>query len=222
MISLDRVSKNYRTRGGWRPILKDVSLSVERGQAFGICGVNGAGKSTLLRLLAGVELPSTGTITRTMSISWPIGYSSTFQASLSGADNVRFIARIYGRSIDDTLAFVDDFAELGVYLREPLRNYSAGMVARLAFATSLAVDFDCYLVDEVITAGDARFRQRCQDAMMARRETGTLILVSHEAETLRLYCAEGAFIHDGQVHCYPTIDEAIVHMGQVLSSGTYA
>jgi capsular polysaccharide transport system ATP-binding protein len=222
MIRLEKVCKSYRTRRGWRPILKDVTFTVDRGQAFGICGVNGAGKSTLLRLLAGVEKPSSGKIARSMSISWPIGYASTFQASLSGADNVRFIARIYGRSLRDTLAFVDDFAELGVYLREPLRNYSAGMVARLAFATSLAIDFDCYLVDEVITAGDARFRQRCQDAMIARRETGTLILVSHEAETLRQYCSEGAFVHDGMVHCYDTIDDAIVHMGEVLTSGSYA
>lgn len=209
MIRLSNVSKYYPTRNGRAMILSDVDLSIAPGTALGICGANGAGKSTLLRIIAGVEQPSSGSVERGMSVSWPIGYASAFQSSLSGADNVRFIARIYGRPIAETLAFVDDFAELGAYLGEPIRSYSAGMVARLAFATSLAVDFDCYLVDEVITAGDERFRARCEEAMQRRRATGTLILVSHDPDTLRRYCDEGAVIDHGRVVRTDGIEEAI-------------
>jgi len=142
-------------------------------------------------------------------VSWPIGYASAFQSSLTGADNVRFIARIYQRPVKDTLAFVDDFAELGQYLAMPIRTYSAGMMARLAFAASLAVDFDCYLVDEITAAGDARFRQRCEDALMARRETGTLVMVSHDPHTLRQYCTTGALVGEGRVDLFDTIDQAV-------------
>lgn len=209
MILFDGVSKKYRTRSGSRTIFSDVSFVLERGDAVGICGHNGAGKSTLLQLIAGVEQPTSGTISRKMSVSWPIGYASAFQSSLTGADNIRFIARIYDRSIPDTLAFVDDFAELGSYMAMPIRTYSAGMMARLAFAASLAVDFDCYLVDEVTAAGDERFRKRCHDALIKRRETGTLVMVSHDPGTLREYCTSGALVADGKFTQFDTVDEAI-------------
>lgn len=209
MIRFADVSKSYPTRTGRRPILRGVSFALDRGDAIGICGHNGAGKSTLLRLIAGVEQPSSGRIHRQGTVSWPIGYASAFQSSLTGADNVRFIARIYGKPIAETLAFVDDFAELGSYLGMPIRTYSAGMIARLAFAASLAVEFDCYLVDEVTAAGDARFRARCHDALMARKACGTLVMVSHDPYTLREYCNRGAVLDQGQLQLCDTIDEAI-------------
>lgn len=209
MIRFENVSKRFRTRSGTHTVLEGVSLHLERGDALGICGHNGAGKSTLLKLIAGIEQPSSGTVTRSGSTSWPIGYASAFQSSLTGADNVRFIARIYDRPIKETLDFVDQFAELGSYLAMPIRTYSSGMMARLAFAVSLAVDFDCYLVDEITAAGDARFRQRCEDALMARRESGTLVMVSHDPWTLRQYCTAGAVVGDGRADLFATIDEAI-------------
>lgn len=211
MIRFDRVSKHYRARGGPRRVLEDASFQITRGQSIGICGHNGAGKSTLLRLIAGVEKPSSGTIERGMSVSWPIGYANSFQSSLTGADNVRFIARIYGKPVDDVLAFVEDFAELGNYLQMPLRTYSAGMAARLAFAASLAVEFDCYLVDEVTAAGDERFRARCHAALMERRARGTLIMVSHDPQTLRDFCDTGAVLVDGRLSFYDNIEEAMAH-----------
>lgn len=209
VIRFENVSKRFRTRSGIHTVLDGVSLQLDRGDALGICGHNGAGKSTLLKLIAGVEQPSSGTIARSGTVSWPIGYASAFQSSLTGADNVRFIARIYNRPIRETLEFVDTFAELGNYLAMPIRTYSSGMMARLAFAASLAVDFDCYLVDEITAAGDARFRQRCEDALMARRESGTLVMVSHDPWTLRQYCTSGAVVGDGRVGLFDTIDEAI-------------
>jgi capsular polysaccharide transport system ATP-binding protein len=216
MILFDNVTKYYSTRDGRRTILDGVTFRIEKGQSFGICGHNGAGKSTLLRLASGVEKASSGRIRREMSVSWPIGHSSAFQSSLTGADNVRFIARIYNRPIPDVLAFVDDFAELGAYLKMPVRTYSVGMTARLAFAVSLAVDFDCYLIDEITSAGDARFQQKCHDALMLRKAQGSLLMVSHDAAMLAAFCEQGAVLTDSRLAIYDTIGEAIErHFGTV-------
>ncbi|ATY34243.1 ABC transporter ATP-binding protein [Sphingomonas psychrotolerans] len=215
MISFERVNKIYHGRNLTRKVLEDTSFVLRPGQALGICGANGAGKSTLLRLIAGVEHPSSGIIHRGMSVSWPIGYTHCFQASLTGADNSRFIARIYRQPVDRLLAFVENFAELGDYFNQPVKTYSAGMVARLAFGVSLAIDFDCYLVDEVTGAGDQRFAERCHAALAHRRSTGTLVMVSHSPTTLQEYCSTGAVLHDGRLTFYPTIDEAIeIHQAQ--------
>jgi capsular polysaccharide transport system ATP-binding protein len=217
MIRFDNVSKVYPTRQGRRTILDGISFSVGPGDALGICGHNGAGKSTLLRLVSGVEKASSGIVERDMTVSWPIGHSSAFQSSLTGADNVRFIARIYSRPVDEILAFVDDFAELGSYLKMPVRTYSVGMTARLAFAVSLAVEFQCYLVDEITSAGDARFQQKCHDALMARKASGALLMVSHDPHTLAAFCDSGAVLEDGQLTLFPTMEAAIEkHFGSVL------
>ncbi len=209
MIAFENVSKTYHIKKFRKDVLTDLSFTLNTGTSVGICGANGAGKSTLMRLISGVESPSSGRITRSGSCSWPIGYSSCFQSSLTGADNARFIARIYGRDPAALLAYVEDFAQLGPYFHQPIYSYSAGMMARLAFGISLAVDFDCYLVDEVTAAGDDRFRQRCEEALHHRRNTGTLIMISHDANTLRGYCERGAVLNEGQLQFYDTIDEAI-------------
>ncbi len=185
MIRFSKVGMTYHARNLRKTVLRNTSFLVRRGDAIGICGANGAGKSTLLRLIAGVEHPTAGTIRRGMSVSWPIGYTSAFQASLSGADNARFVARIYRRPVEPLLAYVEDFAQLGVYLHQPVKTYSAGMQARLAFAISLAIRFDCYLVDEVTGAGDERFRERSHEELISRRSSGTLVMVSHAPDTLR-------------------------------------
>jgi capsular polysaccharide transport system ATP-binding protein len=157
-LELIDVHKSYAVRGGGtRHVLRGVNARVGRGEQVGILGRNGAGKSTLMRILGGIETPTRGQVRRTMSISWPLGYSGAFQGNLSGADNIRFIARIYGRNAERTIGFVEEYAELGEYLRMPVGTYSSGMRSRLAFAVSLAVDFDCYLIDEAVAPGDARF-----------------------------------------------------------------
>lgn len=213
MISFQNVSKSYHIRKFRKDVLRDLNFDIPTGCSLGICGANGAGKSTLMRLISGVESPSKGRITRSVSCSWPIGYSSCFQSSLTGADNARFIARIYSRNIKNLLDYVEDFAQLGAYFYQPIYSYSAGMMARLAFGISLAIDFDCYLVDEVTAAGDDRFRQRCEEALHHRRSAGTLLMISHDPGTLRAYCERGAVLQDGQLVFYDTINEAIdVHM----------
>jgi capsular polysaccharide transport system ATP-binding protein len=209
MIELDCVTKRYGTPAGVKTILEQVSFRIEPCQSIGILGRNGAGKSTLIRVVAGIEYPTAGRVSRTMSVSWPLGFAGGFQGTLTGADNVRFIARIYGRPIDDMLAFVDDFAELGAYMRMPVKTYSSGMRARLAFATSLAVEFDCYLIDEITAVGDSRFHRRCHDALERRRGKAAIVMVSHSPDTLRAYCESGALLENGQLTFFDSINDAL-------------
>jgi capsular polysaccharide transport system ATP-binding protein len=210
MLVLDRVTKVYHARNLTKQVLQDINIKVGRGDALAVLGANGAGKSTLMKIIAGVEHPTSGFVDRGgLSISWPIGYTSCFQSSLTGADNARFIARIYRRDIGPLLDFVEDFAQLGPYFRQPIKTYSAGMSARLAFGISLAIEFDVYLVDEVTGAGDARFRERCHEALMYRRRTGTLIMVSHDMTTLRAFCTRGAVLHEGRLTMFEDLEEAI-------------
>lgn len=208
MISFQDVSKTYHIRKFEKQIFANLNFTIERGDSIGICGANGAGKSTLMRLIAGVEQPTTGRVQRSMTTSWPIGYSSCFQSSLTGADNARFIARIYNQPEDEIIDFVQDFAQLGPYLHQPVHTYSAGMNARLAFGVSLAIDFQCYLVDEVTSAGDERFRVRCEEALLHRRDNATLIMISHDPGTLRQFCRRGAVVYGGSLVFFDTVDEA--------------
>lgn len=208
MIQFENVSKVYELRGMKKTVFSNVSFTIPRGESIGICGANGAGKSTLMRLISGVEYPTTGTVRKTMSTSWPIGYSSSFDGKLTGADNVRFIARIYQQDEQSVLDYVEDFAQLGPFFHQPVSTYSAGMSARLAFGVSLAVRFDCYLIDEVTAAGDARFRQRCEDALNERRQNGTIIMISHDPYTLQHYCQRGAVLFAGNLTFYDTVAEA--------------
>lgn len=209
MIVFDNVTKVYHTRGGSKCVLDHVSFTIRKGQSIGVIGPNGAGKSTLTRLIAGIEYPTSGKVTRAMSVSWPLGFAGAFQGSLTGADNARFIARIYNKPVDWVLSYVNEFAELGSYFNMPVKTYSSGMMARLAFGVSLAVEFECYLIDEITAVGDSRFRERCQAALDERKQRGTLIMVSHEVETLRSHCKSGALLRNGQVHFYEEIDEMI-------------
>ncbi len=208
MIRFDAVSKTYHVRKFSKTVFTDLNFVIEPGMSIGICGGNGAGKSTLMRLIAGVEMPTTGKVVRGMTTSWPIGYANCFQTSLTGADNARFISRIYNRDERELLDFVEDFAQLGPYLYQPVNTYSAGMSARLAFGISLAIDFDCYLVDEVTAAGDERFRIRSEEALVSRRDNATLLMTSHETGTLLTYCKQGAVLYGGSLVFYDTIEEA--------------
>src|SRR5713101_4842898 len=210
MISAAGVCKDYHseTGHGYHRVLSDVSFSVSRGEKVAVLGRNGAGKSTLIRLLAGIELPTEGTIERTMSVSWPVGLNGGVGGSMTGNDNIRFISRLYNKPVDQLRAFVDDFAELGKFLAEPVRTYSAGMKARLNFALSLAVDFDCYLVDEIIAVGDYRFQQRSHEELFEKRADRTLILASHMSATVRDYCSRALVLHRGRGKLFDDLDLA--------------
>jgi capsular polysaccharide transport system ATP-binding protein len=213
MIAVEEVTKIYRTKSGEHRVLDNVSFTVRQGQALGIMGRNGAGKSTLTRILTGSEYPTSGRIRREMSVSWPLAFSGGFQGSLTGADNARFIARIYGVPVERTLKFVQEFAELGEYFRMPVKTYSSGMRGRLAFGISLAVDFDCMVVDEIVAVGDQRFTQRCIEALAERRKRGALIMVSHSPDLLRKFCDTGALVSGGHITFHDSIDKLAAAYG---------
>ncbi len=209
MIMLDRVSKAYRTRSGRKIVLDDVSAVFEAGHNFGILGVNGAGKSTLIRVLAGSEPPDRGAVRRFARVSFPLGFGGTFHGALSGRENVAFIARIYGARIRAVIDYVEAFAELDEYFEMPVNTYSAGMRARLAFATCLAIDFEVYLIDEVTEIGDQRFRRKCAEAFRERTSRSDIILVTHNAQTIRQYCDRGAVLANGALTLYDDIGAAL-------------
>jgi capsular polysaccharide transport system ATP-binding protein len=208
MIVLEDVYKAYRTRGRPKVVLDHVTTVFEPGHSYGLLGVNGAGKSTTLRLIAGVELPNGGRIRRAARVSWPLGFANGFHPMMTGRENVHFVARVYGEDPRRTARFVEDFAEIGDYMDQPVKTYSSGMMARLAFGLSMAVEFDVYLVDEITAVGDARFQERCAAAFDARRAGADLIMVSHSMSTIARYCDRGALLVDGRLIMYPTADEA--------------
>lgn len=208
MIELRSVSKSYQMRHGRKEVLRDVTFNIAKGEHLGILGRNGAGKSTLIKLIAGVEFPTSGDVIRSLSVSWPLAFGGGFQGSLSGLDNLRFVARVYGVSDESIRPFVEDFTELGAYLREPVKTYSNGMRARLAFALTMAIEFDCYLIDEVIAVGDSRFHEKCRHELFEKRRDRALILVSHDAGTVREFCSNAAVLEAGCLTRFPSIAEA--------------
>lgn len=219
MIRLRNVCKDYDTKGGPRRVLKNVNLDIHPGERIGILGRNGAGKSTLVRLISGAEPPTLGTIERKMSVSWPLAFSGGFQGALTGADNVRFICRIYGVDFEPRFEFVKDFSELGIYLNEPVANYSSGMRARLAFAISMTIDFDCYLIDEVIAVGDEPFRERCKVELFEKRRDKALLIVSHSHRYLKGNCDRFLLFRDGTVEEHEDFDEVYFQYKQLLGEG---
>ena len=157
MIEVHNLSKAYPLKHGMNQVLDDITITFPTGENIGILGHNGAGKSTLLRILANIEQPDSGDVIRHQRVSWPIGFSGGFNGSLTGAENSRFVARIYGADVDEISKYTWEFSELKDYFFMPLRTYSAGMRARLAFSLSMAIDFSVYLIDEVTAVGDKPF-----------------------------------------------------------------
>lgn len=209
MIQLDRVFKYYRTDGHTKIVLDHVSTTFQSGRSYGLLGVNGAGKSTTMRLLAGTETPNSGNIRRSVRVSWPLGFSGGFHPQMTGRENVKFVARAYGEDVRRVLDFVEDFAELGDYIDVSVKAYSSGMTSRLAFGLSMAVEFECYLIDEITAVGDARFQAKCREAFKRRRENSDIIIASHSMETIKNYCDHGAVLVDGQILMFDSVDSAI-------------
>ena len=209
MITCSDVRKSYSHSGGIKQVLKGINFTIDRGERIGLLGRNGAGKSTLIKLIGGVELPTSGKISRGMSVSWPLGFAGGFQGSLTGYDNARFIARIYQKNYEDIRAFVEDFTEMDRQLKMPVKTYSSGMRARLAFALSLAIEFDCYLIDEIILVGDQNFQRKCQIEMFDKRQDRAMLIASHSPEFMREFCNKAIIIDNGLAEVHHDIDTAI-------------
>jgi capsular polysaccharide transport system ATP-binding protein len=210
MIEFRNVTKSYEMNEGKRNIILDnVSFKFPERKNIGVLGVNGAGKSTLLRLIAGSEYPDSGRIIRKGKYSWPLGFSGSFHGNLTGIENLRFACRIYNSDIEYVTEYVKEFSELGDYIYEPIKTYSSGMKSRLAFALSMAIDFEVYLVDEIMGVGDQGFQQKCKNAFDEKRKTSSLIMVSHAMGTIRDYSDIVILLTGEHLEIYDDVDLAI-------------
>lgn len=206
-LCVRNVGKTYH--GTKKPLFSGLTFDLGRSGRLAILGRNGQGKSTLIKMLGGVMPATTGSISWRMSSSWPIGFGGGFQGSLSGLDNVKFLSRLYERDYQETLARVDDFAELGKALRDPVKHYSSGMRARLAFGLSLAIEFDCYLIDELVAVGDARFQRKCQEELFEERAHRAFLMASHDVHLIANYCDRALIIESGRAKIFEDIQEAV-------------
>lgn len=212
MIKIENLTKSYRTPAGKHYVFKDLNLQLPSEKSVALIGRNGAGKSTLLRMIGGIDQPDSGLITSDKTISWPVGLSGGFQGSLSGRENVKFVARLYAKKdqLKEKIAFVEEFAELGKYFDMPIKNYSSGMKSRLGFGLSMAFKFDYYLVDEVTAVGDARFRAKCARLFKTRHAESSFLMVSHNLNSLKEFCDMAIYIgRDNEVLLFDDIEEAI-------------
>ncbi|OED46618.1 ABC transporter ATP-binding protein [Rhodobacteraceae bacterium (ex Bugula neritina AB1)] len=219
MIRFENLTKSFWLKGERRVVIDNLTLTLPPGKPLALLGRNGAGKSTLLELTAGTLRPDSGRVIRQGTISWPVGLAASFHKDLTGAENVRFIARIYGVDTDDLAAFVEDFAELGKFFHMPMRSYSSGMRARLTFGASMGIRFDTYLVDEVTAVGDAAFRRKSQALFADRMQASGAIMVSHSMRQLREFCSAGLVLDGGRLRYYDDLEAAIACHLEIMADG---
>ena len=220
MIEVKNLTKSYRHKGRKVTVFRDISFKVERGETVALLGRNGAGKSTLLRILGGIDRPDSGTIQADVSISWPVGLVGGFQGSLSGRENVTFVSKIYAghqpEVIEDKVRRVEEFAELGPYFDRPFKTYSSGMRSRVTFGLSMAFDFDLYLIDEVTSAGDERFRKRSREVLERLHRRADFMMVDHNLWGLKLHCDRALLLHNGGLLEFDDLQEGIAMHKKLL------
>ena len=218
MIALRGLSKTFHLRGSRKVVARDLDVVFPSGISVALLGRNGAGKSSLLQMIAGTLDPDEGEILSTGTISWPVGFSGSFHGDLTGAQNVRFVGRVYGVDTDELVAFVRDFAELGDHFHLPFGTYSSGMRSRLAFGLSMGIHFDTYLVDEVTSVGDATFKARSKRVFDERMRTSGAIVVSHSMGMLKSMCEAGAVLEDGRLKYFPKVADAIAFYEGIIGA----
>ncbi|MDJ0823600.1 MAG: ABC transporter ATP-binding protein [Paracoccaceae bacterium] len=211
MIRLDHLTKTFVLNGRRKTVARDICVDFPTGAAIGLLGRNGAGKTTLMQMIAGNMDPTSGRILSDGTISYPVGFAGSFHPDLTGAQNTRFVARIYGVDTEALVEFVEDFAELGTHFHLPFRSYSAGMRSRLSFGVSMGIPFDTYLVDEVTSVGDASFREKSSEVFLERMKNAGALFVSHSERAVRDLCDMGAVLENGRLTLYEDVDSAIAH-----------
>lgn len=217
MIRFENLSKSFWIRGERKVVIDNLSLTLPTGRSLALLGRNGAGKSTLLQMIAGTLRPDSGHIYSDGSISWPVGFGGSFHPELTGAQNIRFIARIYGVDTERLQAFVADFSELGKSFYMPVRSYSSGMRSRLTFGASMGIRFDTYLVDEVTAVGDASFKRKSRVVFKERMKHSSAILVSHSMNQVREFCDAGIVLENGQMQYFDDLEEAIAVHEEIMA-----
>jgi capsular polysaccharide transport system ATP-binding protein len=219
MIRFENLYKAYALEGKRKVVADNICAVFPTGVSVALLGRNGAGKSTLLNMIAGSTNADAGRVVVEGTVSWPVGFAGSFHKDLTGAQNVRFIARIYGVDTDALIDFVRDFADLGVHFGLPVRTYSSGMKSRLAFGVSMGIKFDTYLVDEVTAVGDADFKAKSFAVFSERMRTSGAVVVSHGMGTVRRFCQAGAVLEKGHLYYYDNVEEAISHHELIMGAG---
>ncbi len=209
MIELRNLTKIYNTGGHEKVICENLNMVLPSRKSVALLGRNGTGKSTLLNMVAGLVPPTSGEVVTTGSMSWPVGFSGSFSQDLTGAQNVKFVARVYGADTEETRDFVEEFADLGEHFHMPVRTYSSGMRSRLAFGLSMAFQFDTYLVDETTAAGDGAFREKSNALFLARMQHSGAVVVNHSMRMIREICDVGVVLEGGQATYFEDLEEAI-------------
>lgn len=212
MIQINGVTKSYKTTHGRKYVFRELSFEIPSGRNVAIVGRNGAGKSTLMRLLGGQDSPDSGRIITSKTISWPVGLTGGFQGSLTGRQNVKFVARVYGareERMREVVRYVEEFAELGEYFDQSVNTYSSGMRGRLAFGLSMAFDFDYYLVDEAMSVGDARFKTKATAEFRKKTNKANIILVTHGMTQVRSLCDMVLLLNAGKIQYFENVEEGI-------------
>ncbi|MFS7194304.1 ABC transporter ATP-binding protein [Rahnella inusitata] len=212
MIKIENLTKSYKTSKGRHYVFKNINIEIPSNKSVALIGRNGAGKSTLLRVIGGIDRPDQGKIITDHTISWPVGLSGGFQGSLTGRENVKFVARLFSNreELSDKIEFVREFAELGKYFDMPIKTYSSGMKSRLGFGLSMAFKFDYYLVDEVTAVGDANFKKKCADIFKSRHAQSNFLMVSHSLNSLIEFCDVAIYISkDNGAKFFNSVEKAI-------------
>lgn len=217
MLEFQNISKGFWVRGAYRPVIRALNLTLPSGRSLALLGRNGAGKSTLLNIISGTMRPDSGRIVSDGSISFTVGFSGSFHGDMTGVQNTRFVARVYGVDSDELTEFVRDFSEIGEHFYMPVRTYSSGMKSRLAFGVSMGIKFDTYLIDEATATGDARFRKKSKEVFSARMATASAIMVSHRMSDIRAFCDAGLVLHDGSIEVFEDVEEAIERHQELLA-----
>ncbi len=216
MIRFENLTKTFTMKGRGKTIVDDISLTLPAGVSVALLGRNGTGKSTLLQMIAGTTDPTSGRIVSKGTISWPVGFAGSFHPELTGAQNTRFLARIYGVDTDELVDFVQDFADLGAHFHLPFRTYSSGMKSRLGFGISMGIQFDTYLVDEVTAVGDAAFRTKSAVVFKDRMTHSGAIVVTHAMPQVRDLCSAAAVLEHGKLYYYKDVEDGIRHHNQTM------
>ena len=224
MIKVTNLSKSYRHKGKRVSVFQNLSFELNPGESVALLGRNGAGKSTLLRILGGIDQADSGSIEADCSMSWPVGLTGGFQGSLSGRENTTFVSKIYAghdpELIDEKVRRVEEFAELGVHFDRPFKTYSSGMRSRVTFGLSMAFDFDVYLIDDVTSAGDERFRKRSKEVLEQRHQTADFIMVDHNLWGLKFHCDRALLLHNGSLIEFDDLEEGIATHKRFLENPT--
>jgi len=216
MIELRNLNKVFRQNGVTKVVARNINFTFPTGETVALLGGNGAGKSTMLKMIAGTMTPDSGEIVSTGTISWPVGFSGSFHNDLTGAQNVRFVARVYGVDTDEAVEFAKEFSQLGAHMHVPVKTYSSGMRSRLAFALSMAVPFDTYLIDEITAVGDGSFRAKSEAMLLSRLEKSGAIFVSHSLGQMERLCTSGVVLHNGRLFYYAKVRKAMEHYNHIM------